>query len=98
MDLRRFKLGLHRTEVLRGPADATQPIFPLLRKPNRLHFTIGGLDNKDVESDPTGLNVGDCVPPLVLPDDRPSIEVMLDLEIPFSYEETHTRFYQTVEL
>ena len=89
MDRRHFKLRLHRTEVLRRPADATQPIFPLLRKFYRSNFTVEGLQNKDAECDPTGLDVRDYVPPAALPDDVPTTEVMLDLDNPFSYDETH---------
>lgn len=89
MDRPHFKLRLHRTEVLRRPTEATRPIFPLLRKFYRSSFTVDGLESKDTESDPTGLNVGDFVPPPAFPDDRPSTEVMLDLENLFCYEETH---------
>ena len=52
-------------------------------------FTVDGQESKDAGSDPIGLDVGASVPPPAFPDDRPSTEVMLDLNNPFSYEETH---------
>ena len=38
-----FKLRLHRTEILRRPASAPHPVFPLKRKYVASNFTLEGL-------------------------------------------------------
>ena len=58
-----FNLHLHRTEVVRPPVRACDPIFPLVLKYCKCNFTFEGLEAKNASTDGTPIqSYGDLRP------------------------------------
>ena len=47
-----FKLSLHRTEVVRNPIGADEPVFPLRERYWNHNYTLEGIEKKDATTRP----------------------------------------------
>ena len=80
--------------MLRRPATATNPQFPLLAKYNAANFTVEGLEAKDAEKpviggiDPESTIDDKDIPADSPAGEPPAIEVTINKDL-FTYDETH---------
>ena len=93
MDRNHFKLGLHRTEVLRRPSGVAAPIFPLRKKYMASNYTLDGVERKGMDSGSSNFDPDTVMDSKLVPDNAPSEEqqaepIMVNPDL-FSYEETH---------